>query len=128
MTFSDLCALYENACLDYEVSVLTEGADSKEAKTAKAKKTGLARKVFASIGAAFRKLGEMIMRVLTFIKRRFVRDKVKLAREITITPASTYKEALSDIINYSVLLFLAIKFQKFLLGYIFHIGHYPSKH
>ena len=35
MTFSNLCALYENACLDYEVSVLTEGADSEEAKTAK---------------------------------------------------------------------------------------------
>ena len=102
MTFNNLCALYENACLDYEVSVLTEGADSEEAKTAKAKKTGLGKKVFASIGAAFRKLGQMIMRVLTFIKRRFVRDKVKLARDTSITPASAYKKFLSDIINYSL--------------------------
>ena len=102
MTFSNLCELYENACLDYEVSVLTEGADSEEAKTAKAKKTGLARKVFASIGAAFRKLGQMIMRILTFIKRRFVRDKVKLANEIRITPANAYKKILSDIISYSL--------------------------
>ena len=102
MTFNNLCALYENACLDYEVSVLTEGADSEEAKTAKAKKTGLASKIFASIGAAFEKLGQMIMRILTFIKRRFVRDKVKLAHEITITPASTYKKFLSDITNYAL--------------------------
>ena len=102
MTFSNLCALYENACLDYEVSVLTEGADSEEAKTAKAKKTGLGKKVFASIGAAFRKLGQMIMRVLTFIKRRFVRDKVKLANDIRITPATTYKKILKDVISYSL--------------------------
>ena len=102
MTFNNLYALYENACLDYEVSVLTEGADSEEAKTAKAKKTGLASKIFASIGAAFEKLGQMIMRVLTFIKRRFVRDKVKLANEIRITPANTYKKYLSDVISYSL--------------------------
>ena len=102
MTFNNLCALYENACLDYEVSTLTEGADSEEAKTAEAKKIGLASKIFASIGAAFEKLGQMIMRVLTFIKRRFVRDKVKLARDTSITPASAYKKFLSDIINYSL--------------------------
>ena len=102
MTFNNLCELYENACLDYEVSVLTEGADSEEAKTAEAKKTGLASKIFASIGAAFEKLGQMIMRILTFIKRRFVRDKVKLVHGITITPASTYKKFLSDITNYAL--------------------------
>ena len=102
MTFSNLYALYENACLDYEVSVLTEGADSEEAKTAKAKKTGLAKKAFASIGAAFRKLGQMIMRILTFIKRRFVRDKVMLAYRSVVIPASNYKKALSNIIKYSL--------------------------
>ena len=100
MTFSNLCALYENACLDYEVSVLTEGADSEEAKTAKAKKTGLGKKVFAAIGAAFQKLWEMIKRLLTFIKTRFVRDKVKLANDVQLVPAKDYKTIIADLMKY----------------------------
>ena len=100
MTFSNLYVLYENACLDYEVSVLTEGADSEEAKTAKAKKTGLAKKVFAAVGAAFEKLWEMIKRLLTFIKRRFVRDKVKLANDVQLVPVKNYKTIVADLMKY----------------------------
>ena len=95
MTFDNLYALYENACLDYEVSVLTEGADSEEAKTAKAKKIGLGKKVFAVVGAAFQKLWEMIRKLLTFIKTRFIRDKIKLANDVNLVPAKEYKKILA---------------------------------
>ena len=100
MTFDNLCALYENACLDYEVSVLTEGADSEEAKTAKAKKTGLAKKVFTAVGNAFQKLWEMIKRLLTFIKRRFVREKIKLANDVQLVPAKNYKTIIASLMKY----------------------------
>ena len=100
MTFSNLYALYENACLDYEVSVLTEGADSEEAKTAKAKKTGLARKVFSAVGAAFQKLWEMIVRLLKFIKTRFIRDKIKLANGVSLVPVKDYKAIIADLMKY----------------------------
>ena len=100
MTFSNLCALYENACLDYEVSVLTEGADSKEAKTAKAKKTGLARKVFSAVGTAFQKLWEMIVRLLKFIKTRFIRDKIKLAHDVNLVPIKDYKTIVANLTKY----------------------------
>ena len=100
MTFNNLCALYENACLDYEVSVLTEGADSEEAKTAKAKKTGLARKVFSAVGTAFQKLWEMIVRLLKFIKTRFIRDKIKLANDVNLVPIKDYKTIVANLTKY----------------------------
>ena len=120
MTFSNLCALYENACLDYEVSVLTEGADSEEAKTdyevsvltegadseeaktAKEKATTFGKKVFSAIGAAFQKLWEMIVRLLTFIKRRFVRDKVKLAKDVQLVPVEDYKAIIANLAKYII--------------------------
>ena len=100
MTFSNLCALYENACLDYEVSVLTEGADSEEAKTAKAKKTGLGKKVFAAVGAVFEALWEIIRKLLKFIKTRFIRDKIKLANDVQLVPVKDYKTIIADLMKY----------------------------
>ena len=100
MTFDNLCALYENACLDYEVSVLTEGADSEEAKTAKAKKTGLGKKVFAAVGAAFEALWEIIRKLLKFIKTRFIRDKIKLANDVQLVPVKDYKTIIADLMKY----------------------------
>ena len=102
MTFSNLYALYENACLDYEVSVLTEGADSEEAKTAKAKKTGLASKIFAAVGVAFQKLLETIKKLLTFIKRRFVREKIKLANDVLLVPIKDYKTIIANLAKYII--------------------------
>ena len=97
MTFSNLCALYENACLDYEVSVLTEGADSEEAKTAKDKATAFGKKVWNAIKTLFLRMIDKINYLIKYIGNHIGESKIVIKKDILAVDISAYKKLLNHI-------------------------------
>ena len=96
MTFSDLCALYENACLDYEVSVLTEGADSGSSAVALYKKQNIAMRIYNVLKTLIMKLIAAIKQSIDRISVKFKTEMVQLTSDIEIIPLKYYKEFIPE--------------------------------
>ena len=96
MTFSNLCALYENACLDYEVSVLTEGADSGSSAVALYKKQNIAMKIYNVLKTLIMKLIAAIKQSIDRISVKFKTEMVQLTSDIEIIPLKYYKEFIPE--------------------------------
>ena len=96
MTFSNLCELYENACLDYEVSVLTEGADSGSSAVALYKKQNIAMKIYNVLKTLIMKLIAAIKQSIDRISVKFKTEMVQLTSDIEIIPLKYYKEFIPE--------------------------------
>ena len=44
----------------------------------------------------------MIVRLLTFIKRRFIRDRIKLAKDVQLVPVKDYKTIIANLAKYII--------------------------
>ena len=96
MTFSNLCALYENACLDYEVSVLTEGADNGSSAVALYKKQNIAMRIYNVLKTLIMKLIAAIKQSIDRISVKFKTEMVQLTSDIEIIPLKYYKEFIPE--------------------------------
>ena len=96
MTFSDLYELYENACLDYEVSVLTEGADSGSSAVALYKKQNIAMRIYNVLKTLIMKLIAAIKQSIDRISVKFKTEMVQLTSDIEIIPLKYYKEFIPE--------------------------------